>query len=488
MECDVCCEYYKSDDPSKTPISLDCGHTYCKACVCKLLFNNPKCPFCRNKITKQFDELKPNFALIKVVLSSKNSNSSRLSQNCNPAFVEKKLLAEMPIINDKVFQILKILGPYSEKLIDSATKNLPIEGPFQYKNGDVYLGQIKNGLREGLGTQIYSDGSRYDGIWRNDAPNGQGRIIYSNGDFYEGVWLNGERQGQGKFHFADMDICPLMSRKRKANPAMANAILRMPRITNENTLLALQKFGEYEYPKDHSNPYSDCVYLPPHEFENGAVYEGQWNFGLRHGKGKQIWKDGSRYDGFWENNKENGKGRMIYADGDVYEGDWKDGKRHGNGKYVHLDGTEYNGFWCEDEQHGYGKVIWPDGAQFTGEFKFGKKNGKGKVLWEDKSKYEGQLVNDQIHGKGVYHWNDGRIYIGEWKNNKQDGKGVYLWADGKRYDGEYKKDKKEGYGVLEWPDGRKFEGYWLNGKKLRRGSSQNKSVDSKRKLVKGKKQ
>ena len=487
MECEVCYQYYKSDDPSKTPIILDCAHTFCKACVCELLFTHPKCPICRNTITKQFDDLKPNFALL-TILNSRKLKLSSCSQNDHPTFDDKKLLPEMPAINAKMFQMLKILGPYSEKLNDPETKNLQIEGPFQFKNGDVYLGQMKNGLREGLGTQIYSNGSRYDGIWRNDAPNGQGRIIYENGDFYEGFWKNGVKQGQGKCHFADMDVCPLMSRKRKPNPEMAKPISRMPRITNEKTLFTLNKIGEYVYPKDHSNTYSDCIYLQPHEFESGAAYDGQWKFGLRHGKGKLIWKDGSIYDGFWENNKANGKGRLIYADGDFYDGDWKDGKRNGKGEFVHMDGTKYKGFWSEDNQHGYGKVTWPDGAQFSGEFIFGKKNGKGKFLWEDKSNYEGQLVNDQIHGEGIYKWNDGRVYIGEWKNNKMDGKGVYLWADGKRYAGEYKEDKKEGYGVLEWPDGRKFEGYWLNGKKQRRGSYQNKSVETKRKLVKGKKQ
>jgi hypothetical protein len=43
---------------------------------------------------------------------------------------------------------------------------------------------------------------------------------------------------------------------------------------------------------------------------------------MRHGKGKQLWKDGSVYEGYWKNNMAHGKGRLIHSDADVYEGEW----------------------------------------------------------------------------------------------------------------------------------------------------------------------
>ena len=45
---------------------------------------------------------------------------------------------------------------------------------------------------------------------------------------------------------------------------------------------------------------------------------------MKHGKGKQIWKDGTIYEGFWYEDKANFYGRMIHPDGDIYEGQWKD--------------------------------------------------------------------------------------------------------------------------------------------------------------------
>ena len=42
--------------------------------------------------------------------------------------------------------------------------------------------------------------------------------------------------------------------------------------------------------------------LGPYEFENGAVYVGQWKEGQRQGRGKQFWTDGSFYEGYWKDN------------------------------------------------------------------------------------------------------------------------------------------------------------------------------------------
>ena len=41
-------------------------------------------------------------------------------------------------------------------------------------------------------------------------------------------------------------------------------------------------------------------------FENGAVYKGYLENGMRHGPGVQIWPDGAKYEGDWRRNKANG--------------------------------------------------------------------------------------------------------------------------------------------------------------------------------------
>ena len=51
-------------------------------------------------------------------------------------------------------------------------------------------------------------------------------------------------------------------------------------------------------------------------YSSGAIYEGQWKGGYRHGFGIQQWPDGARYIGEWRENKACGFGKFIHLDGD----------------------------------------------------------------------------------------------------------------------------------------------------------------------------
>ena len=75
------------------------------------------------------------------------------------------------------------------------------------------------------------------------------------------------------------------------------------------------------YPPLEENSYHT---RPPVEYENKAIYYGEWNLATnqRSGRGIQTWIDGSRYEGYWKNDKANIKGKLIHADGDIYEGEW----------------------------------------------------------------------------------------------------------------------------------------------------------------------
>ena len=46
------------------------------------------------------------------------------------------------------------------------------KGPFTLRNGATYTGQWLDGMRDGIGQQLWPDGSRYEGQWRNDKANG----------------------------------------------------------------------------------------------------------------------------------------------------------------------------------------------------------------------------------------------------------------------------------------------------------------------------
>ena len=88
--------------------------------------------------------------------------------------------------------------------------------------------------------------------------------------------------------------------------------------------------------------------LPP--FENGAVYNGQWQGRMRHGFGEQSWPDGARYEGEWLENKAHGRGVFYHVDGDVFDGEWYQDKAHGFGTYFNVNGSKYEGYWKDDLQ------------------------------------------------------------------------------------------------------------------------------------------
>lgn len=50
------------------------------------------------------------------------------------------------------------------------------QGVLQYANGDYYVGEFNNGLKEGLGQYNYNDGITYVGCWKNDLKEGDGTV------------------------------------------------------------------------------------------------------------------------------------------------------------------------------------------------------------------------------------------------------------------------------------------------------------------------
>lgn len=67
--------------------------------------------------------------------------------------------------------------------------------------GTKYIGQIKNGKRNGRGLFYYNDGSYYEGYWRDNKMHGKGSLYYSNGSLaYDGNWYMDNFHGKGKIY------------------------------------------------------------------------------------------------------------------------------------------------------------------------------------------------------------------------------------------------------------------------------------------------
>lgn len=101
------------------------------------------------------------------------------------------------------------------------------------------------------------------------------------------------------------------------------------------------------------------------KLDNETQYEGVFQKGLFHGKGKFTWSDGVSYEGEFKLNALDGKGTYTYADGSVYVGDISDGKRHGHGKLTTSAGQVYEGDWKDGMRHGKGKMSYTNEKAVT---------------------------------------------------------------------------------------------------------------------------
>lgn len=75
-----------------------------------------------------------------------------------------------------------------------------------YPNGDVYEGEMKDGLRHGYGKMTYAGGDIYIGDYRKDKRHGHGRYQFANGNVYEGDYVDNKRTGHGVLRYANGEV------------------------------------------------------------------------------------------------------------------------------------------------------------------------------------------------------------------------------------------------------------------------------------------
>ncbi|CAL6053979.1 Conserved_hypothetical protein [Hexamita inflata] len=62
---------------------------------------------------------------------------------------------------------------------------------YDFKNGDKYNGNIKNGKISGVGTYTWNNGQKFEGNFKNGQINGKGTLTQINGTKISGQWNNG---------------------------------------------------------------------------------------------------------------------------------------------------------------------------------------------------------------------------------------------------------------------------------------------------------
>ncbi|MBC8554421.1 MAG: caspase family protein, partial [Candidatus Brocadiales bacterium] len=173
--------------------------------------------------------------------------------------------------------------------------------------GDKYVGEFKNGKKDGQGTKTWASGRKYVGEWKDDKMNGQGTYTWASGNKYVGEWKDDKMNGQFTVTYA-----------------------------NGNKYVGEFKDGE----KDGQGTFT---------------WAGEWL--------------GQKYVGEWKNGKRNGQGTLTFVSGDKYVGEWKDNKKNGQGTKTWASGRKYVGEWENDTAFGYGIYTRADGRIESGIYK-----------------------------------------------------------------------------------------------------------------------
>lgn len=172
------------------------------------------------------------------------------------------------------------------------------------------IGRMAIAIAHGNGKMTWPNGDKYEGGFENGAPHGGGVYrSYANGETFTGNFAHGKRNGQGLLEWDD-------------SLASLHAEWEDDRIDGPVLISTFSGFYTGEW-RGKGEPHGEGKDIDRHD-EN--VYEGQYQRGLRHGKGKAVWSDGSEYIGEWRGGKQHGKGTYTSADGEKREGTWRDGK------------------------------------------------------------------------------------------------------------------------------------------------------------------
>lgn len=140
-----------------------------------------------------------------------------------------------------------------------------------------------------------------------------------------------------------------------------------------------------------------------------AVYQGQLEAGLPHGRGA-----------------------LRFSLSEFYEGDWSHGLPCGEGTLETKD-YKYRGKFADGLPEGQGVLSLHRRFTYEGCFSQGKFRGTGKLIWALESKtYFGGFKDNLFEGRGLMLWSDGRKYFGDYRRGLKHGKGCCIFSSGKK--------------------------------------------------------
>ena len=158
---------------------------------------------------------------------------------------------------------------FTHNSVYASTTSAPQQVKIQLPDGSTYQGEVKEGLPNGKGTQIYPDHRKYIGEFLNGQRDGHGTFAWSNGEQHIGAYKNGEATGYGIHTWKSGERC---------SGIFTNGSINGP--------------GIYTWP-------------------DGRKYEGNFKNGVFHGLGTFTHKDGRIQNVIYKDNLHQGDYQII---------------------------------------------------------------------------------------------------------------------------------------------------------------------------------
>ncbi len=251
----------------------------------------------------------------------------------------------------------------------------------QLDNGDVYEGDLVDGLRTGHGVYVWASGNRYEGEFVANRMQGQGTYNWVDGRSYTGAFVADRRHGQG--------------------------------------VLTWRNGTRYEGQFEDDRIHGQGVFT----WSNGDRYEGALAHGRRSGSGRFDWASGDSYVGEFLNDELHGQGLFTWLNGNRYSGGFANDQRHGLGVFHWRDGTVFRGRFRANKMHGYGVKEQPDGAMELQQWTDGGLRMRLPLTEDERCGLRLQdrywmfssedCVNGLAHGRGLAASLDGELIIAD---------------------------------------------------------------------------
>jgi hypothetical protein len=133
------------------------------------------------------------------------------------------------------------------------------------------------------------------------------------------------------------------------------------------------------------------------------------------------------YFGIFRGGEFHGKGRLeipiSFVAKAIYDGNYDMGIRSGRGTYWNGNGKLYIGHWQEDKRNG-------QGSYFIGLAEWRENEHSEFWMKENVENYSGTFFDDFYHGEGTYRWPGGQKYVGKFFANEKHGHGTYYYVTG----------------------------------------------------------